>query len=46
MASAKRGLQGVKTMAGLVDRRRARTPAGALMELAILENEKNVWNRK
>jgi hypothetical protein len=33
-------MQGVKTMGGLVDQRRARTSAGALMELAVLANEK------
>ena len=40
MASPKRGMQGVRTMGGLVDRRRARTSAGALMELSVLANEK------
>ena len=40
MPSLKRGIQGVKTMGGLVDRRRARTSAGALMEMSVMANEK------
>ena len=40
MANPKRGIQGVKTMGGLVDRRRARTSAGALMEMSVMANEK------
>ncbi len=40
MASEKRGVQHIKTMAGLVDARRTRTSAGALLELSMLEMEK------
>ncbi len=40
MATMKRGLQGIKTMAALVDGRRTRSSAGALLELSTLENEK------
>ena len=40
MASEKRGVQHIKTMAGLVDGRRTRTSAGALLELSMLEMEK------
>jgi predicted nuclease with TOPRIM domain len=40
MALEKRGVQHIKTIAGLVDGRRARTSAGALLELSMLEMEK------
>jgi len=40
MATDKRGVQQIKTMAGLVDSRRSRTSAGALQELSMLEMEK------
>jgi len=40
VASEKRGVQHIKTMAGLVDGRRTRTSAGALLELSMLEMEK------
>lgn len=40
MAAEKRGVQHLKTMAGLVDGRRTRTSAGALLELSMLEMEK------
>lgn len=40
MATARKHLRSLKTMAALVDRRRARTPAGALLELSVLANEK------
>lgn len=36
----KRGMQHIKTMAGLVDGRRTRTSSGALLELSMLEMEK------
>ena len=39
MANKKQGLKSVKTMASLMDRRRARSAAGALMELSVLANE-------
>lgn len=40
MATEKRGVQHLKTMAGLVDARRTRTSSGALLELSMLEMEK------
>ena len=40
MATARKSLRSVKTMAALVDRRRTRTPSGALLELSLLANEK------
>lgn len=40
MVSERRSVQHLKTLAGLVDGRRARTSAGALLELSMLEMEK------
>jgi hypothetical protein len=40
VANEKRGLQGIRTMGALLDTRRARTPAGALLELSSMANEK------
>jgi len=40
MATDKRGVMQIKTMGGLVDSRRSRTSAGALLELSMLEMEK------
>ena len=40
MATEKRGVQQIKTMARLVDARRTRSSAGALLELSMLEMEK------
>ncbi len=40
MATEKRGVQQIKTMGGIVDGRRVRTSAGALLELSMLEMEK------
>lgn len=40
MATEIRGVLNIKTMAGLVDGRRTRTSAGALLELSMLEMEK------
>lgn len=40
MATEKRGVQQIKTMGGIVDGRRIRTSAGALLELSMLEMEK------
>ena len=40
MALEQRGVQHIKTIAGLVDARRARTSSGALLELSMLEMEK------
>ncbi len=40
MVTEKRGVQQIKTMGGIVDGRRTRTSAGALLELSMLEMEK------
>jgi hypothetical protein len=40
MANEKRGLQGIRTMGALIDTRRTRTPAGALLELSAMANER------
>lgn len=40
MATARRSVRSIKTMAGLVDRRRARTTSGALLEMSVLAGEK------
>lgn len=40
MATEKRGVLHIKTMAGLVDSRRSRTSSGALLELSMIEMEK------
>lgn len=40
MATRTRGVQHIKTMAGLVDSRRIRSCSGALLELSMLEMEK------
>ena len=40
MATEKRGVQQIKTMGSIVDERRSRTSAGALLELSMLEMEK------
>lgn len=40
MAGSLRGLQSIRTMGVLVDKRRARTTAGALLELSAMANEK------
>ena len=40
MANVKRSLQSVKTLSKLLDGRRARTPAGALLEMSGMANEK------
>jgi hypothetical protein len=46
MASVKRGVQSIRTMGVLVDKRRARTPAGALLELSAMANEKQLLQRE
>jgi len=46
MAFERRGVQGIRTMAALVDQRRTRTPAGALIELSALANEKLLLDRE
>lgn len=40
MATQTRGVQHIKTMAGVVDGRRTRSSSGALLELSMLEMEK------
>lgn len=40
MTTDKRGVQQIKTMGGIVDGRRTRTSAGALLELSMLEMER------
>ncbi len=46
MAFERRGVQGIRTMAVLVDQRRTRTPAGAFIELSALANEKLLLDRE
>ena len=46
MATEKRGVLHIKTMAALVDVRRSRTSAGALLELSMLEMEKQRLNKE
>jgi hypothetical protein len=46
MAFDRRGIDGIRTMAGLVDQRRTRTPAGALIELSAMANEKLLLERE
>ena len=41
MIAQRRCVQSIKTMGVLVDRRRERTAAGALMEMSTLANEKH-----
>ena len=40
MAKNRKGVRSIRTMGGIADRRRVRTPAGALMEMSALANEK------
>lgn len=40
MSADKRGVQQIKTMGSIIDNRRSRTSAGALLELSMLEMEK------
>jgi predicted nuclease with TOPRIM domain len=46
MSGARKTLRGVKTMGSLVDLRRTRTAAGALLELSALANEKERLNKE
>jgi hypothetical protein len=46
MANETRGIRGIRTLAKLIDGRRARTPAGALLELSAMANEKQLLNRE
>lgn len=40
MTREKRGVRQIKTISGVLDRRRSRTSAGALLELSMLESER------
>ncbi len=46
MSGARKTIRGVKTMRSLVDLRRSRTAAGALLELSALANEKERLNKE
>ncbi|MGC8642539.1 MAG: hypothetical protein ACP5XB_22005 [Isosphaeraceae bacterium] len=46
MAIDRKGVMGIRTMAALVDQRRTRTAAGALLELSALANEKLLLERE
>ncbi len=46
MAFERRGVQGIRTMGALVDQRRTRTAAGALIELSAMANEKLLLERE
>lgn len=46
MGVEKRGLQGIRTISALLDNRRARTPAGALLELSTMANEKTLLQKE
>ena len=46
MKNPTKGVSGIRTMARLVDGRKTRTPAGALLELSALANEKQLLNRE
>lgn len=46
MASEMKSIRGIRTMGRLVDGRRVRTPAGALIELSAIANEKQLLKRE
>ena len=46
MAKEKRGVNSIKTMGGLLDNRRARTPSGALLEMSAMSNEKTLLHKE
>lgn len=46
MAKETRGVNSIKTMGGLLDNRRARTPSGALLEMSAMSNEKTLLHRE
>lgn len=46
MAKEQRGLRTIKTMGGLMDNRRARTPSGALLEMSAMANEKTLLHKE
>jgi hypothetical protein len=46
MAKEIRSVKSIKTMGGLLDNRRARTPSGALLEMSAMSNEKTLLHRE
>ncbi len=46
MPFERKSIQGIRTMAALVDQRKTRTPAGALIELSALANERLLLDRE
>ncbi len=46
MARELRGVGSIKTMGGLMDNRRARTPSGALLEMSTMANEKTLLHKE
>ncbi len=46
MLNERKGVQSIRTMGVLVDRRRARTSAGALLEMSALASEKERLQRE
>jgi hypothetical protein len=46
VAIERKGVMGIRTMAALVDQRRTRSSAGALLELSALANEKLLLERE
>lgn len=46
MAREMRGVTSIKTMGGLLDNRRARTPSGALLEMSAMSNEKTLLHKE
>jgi hypothetical protein len=46
VAKEQRGLGTIKTMGGLMDNRRARTPSGALLEMSAMSNEKTLLHKE
>jgi hypothetical protein len=46
VAKEQRGLRTIKTIGGLMDNRRARTPSGALLEMSAMANEKTLLHKE
>ncbi len=46
MGRDRKGVQGIRTMGALVDSRRTRTAAGALLELSAMANEKLLLHKE
>jgi hypothetical protein len=46
VAQEQRGLRTIKTIGGLMDNRRARTPSGALLEMSAMSNEKTLLHKE